>query len=582
MKRKILCLLLVLVMCLTLVVACNKDNGDGNGNGDGSGSGSGDGSGSGSGSGGGVNRPGGSGSGSGSGETAWWEDITYDETTLRFQMTKCSNNEELPSGCERYLAGEDHQGEDIDDYVAERNDDALNNTNIKEVIYTYYDDTASKYGYSKCIDIMYEAVMDPDSKTPDMFCNWMTDMLCTSLKGTLANLYSKTRGEGDQYGKNYFDLEDPGYMSELMGSLTLSQEKIYVVASDYFLDLIRAFFVVPVNVNLYNGIAKDMIEDLNEDGAKDINDFFIEVQNGDWTYARLAEYCQKVYVDTNSDIQGKDIKDTMGFLLGRNGLPAAGLVYTSSVVVINKVLNESKTDYNYYYDEENQGLFDLTDAIYNLMQQRGVMCVDSTDAAQVEVTQDGAALLSVRKQFTSNKCLFGGIILVGSLEYSAYQGMKTGDDGGFGVVPVPVYKDGDTYLTQIHVVGRAGGIAHSTTKYAQCTAFLHYQSSHSTDILNEYYDYNLTYDIADNLDGNVEMLEYIRDNVRTSFDKLFEDAIGFFYETSDPDAVKNRWHTLICDNDYEMTSMRNTYTSLVGNKNTNLGFLVTQYKALPD
>ena len=569
MKNKIICLLLVLVMCLTFVVSCGKDDGNTDGSGDSTGD-----------TGSTGNKPdkpdkpkppvGGN---TDEGER-WWEDITYEITSLRFQMTDCSNLEELPSGCARYLAGEKPENEDVDKYVAERNDEALINTCIDSVTYVYYPDDANLYGYSRTIDLMYEAVMNPDSKTPDMFCNWMTDMLCTSLKGSFANLYSRVRGEDDQYGKNYFDLSHPGYMAELMGSLTLSQSKIYVIASDYFMDLIRAFFVVPVSVNLYNTIAEDMIDDLNDDGAYDINDFFEEVKNGDWTYDRLIQYAAKIYVDENKAIENEDPDDIMGFALAKNGLISAGLVYTSSVSVIHRTpLDEG--GFTYAYPAENQELYNLSSAIANLVNQTGVMCV--TDKGN-----DISVNTRVRTMFSTNRLLFGGVILVGSLEYEAYQEMKGVEDGGFGVVPVPVYKAGDRYLTQIHVVGRAGGIAHSTTKFAQCTAFLHYQSSNSAKVLNEYYDFQLTYDIADNLDGNVEMLEYIRENVRTSFDKLFEDAVGFFYESTDPDAPKNRWHTLIVDNDYNVTNMRDYYTTIVPTKVNSLKELVAQYQTLPD
>ena len=133
--------------------------------------------------------------------------------------------------------------------------------------------------------------------------------------------------------------------------------------------------------------------------------------------------------------------------------------------------------------------------------------------------------------------------------------MKKGDKGGFGVIPVPVYRQGATYNTQIHVVGRAGGIAFSTSKFVQCSAFLQYQSENSQDIVNEYYDYNFTYDTSADLDGNLEMLEYIRDNVNSGFDKLFEDAIGFFYEDLQPGSESNRWHTFICTAQFEMNDL---------------------------
>jgi hypothetical protein len=207
------------------------------------------------------------------------------------------------------------------------------------------------------------------------------------------------------------------------------------------------------------------------------------------------------------------------------------------------------------------------------------MCVDGAAASSVGATTPN---LGVRTQFTKDKILFGGIILVGSIEYEAYQRMK-GEDTGFGLVPVPLYRDGsdDNYLTQIHVVGRAGGIARGTKKFVQCSAFIQYQTEHSTDILNQYYDYNLTYEAADGLDGNVDMLKYIRSNVRTSFDKLFEDAIGFMYLNEDAESSANRWHTILCDNDYKV-NLREAYAAHSPAKHERLDDLIKQYDQLPE
>ena len=564
--KKILCLALVLIMSLSLLVGCNFGGG---GTGDNGGTPDDDNGG---------NKGNGGNTGN-KGDSDWWDAISYDETNLIFQMTKCSNGEELSSGCERYLAGESADNGEIDKLVDKRNEDAYVDTNVS-VTYRYYDDTTAMYGFTKCIDIIYGETLVPSSTSPDIYCNFMTDMLVASLKGSFANLYSTKHGEGDYTGANFFDTKDVAYMADLMSSLTLSLDKIYVIASDYFIDLIRAFFVVPVNVQLYNSIANDMIADLNNDGKKDVNDFFEEVWNKDWTYTRLAEYAAKIFAEgDNANATGASIDDTLGFALGENGLPAAGLVYTSSVTVIHKTWNEDRKDYDYSFPTENEELYKLADNVKALFNSRGVLSVNGNDA---KTLGEQYVNLAVRNKFTNNQLLFGGIILVGSIEYPEYQRMK-GVDTGFGLVPVPLYRDNseDNYLTQIHVIGRAGGIARGTKKFVQCSAFLQYQTEHSTDILNQYYDYNLTYEAADGLDGNVDMLKYIRENVRTSFDKLFEDAIGFMYLNEDVESAGNRWHNILCSNSYKV-DLRDAYHTHAPVKDARLDELVNQYDILPE
>ena len=543
-------------------------------------------------------------------EGDWWSAITYENTELRFQMTRCSNNEELSSGCERYLAGENVKDpKDLDDLIAQRNEDAYFNTNVT-VKYLYYPDAPDSYGWTKNIDVIFNEVMDGASDSPDMYCNFTSDMLTTSLKGSFANLYSKVRGTGEQAGVNFIipDAEignvgyaHSGYMSDLMSSLTLSNDKIYCIASDYFIDLIRAFFVIPVNRALYNSIAPDMIEDLDGSGTKDMNDLFVEVENGDWTYDRMIEYCGKIYSNTSGQANA-NINDTLGFALGDgDGLAASGLLYTTDIEIIQKSWSDEKGGYVYYYpgatvvenddpddlvhkkysdvpyNGVNQNLFDFAGKLSQLFQSRGVCVVGHPH--------------EVRTSFTNDTMLFGGVILVGSLEYEYYQAMK-GGERGFGVLPLPLYKPASQYneetnatktwyQTQIHTIGRCGGISHITTKFAQCTAFIQYQSTHSTEILNEYYDYNLTLDVSGDIGGNVKMLQYIRANVRTAFDKLFEDAIGLFFRSIDDDSIANRWHNTIMDADY-VIDMRQPYDELKDVKQTRLQDLEAEYDRLPD
>ena len=179
--------------------------------------------------------------------------------------------------------------------------------------------------------------------------------------------------------------------------------------------------------------------------------------------------------------------------------------------------------------------------------------------------------------------LFGGIVTLGSLEYEAYQNMKTPTRGGFGVVPVPVYEQGDKYLTAIHATAKGGAIRYNTEKFVQCSAFLHYQSSNSKEIVDDYYEYTLVHGAAGGpicVEGNIEMLQYIRQNVRTSFDKLFEDAIGFMYESVIEDSAKNRFHTLLADNGYQY-DVSDKYEELYSIKSQALQNLEYDYDKLP-
>ena len=548
-------------------------------------------------------------------------------TNLIYQLTDNSNSQELPSTCRRYLAGDLDGFEDdastIDDWVSDRNDEALEHANVT-VSYEYLPDTDS-YGWGKNITLISEEVQAKEAGRPDIYCNFVYDMVAASLLGSFANLKSSTMyKDGHELAgieHNYFTFVNPdddtevdeygeyldtgkGYMYEYMRSLTLSKWKMYCLSSDYFTDMVRAFLIVPVNIGLLETLEADMeneglynsnrYETIGEDGKEETNytieDFYQLVTDMEWNYNTLAAFSAAITIEGEGD-DGTDLRDTVGFALGSaSGLPASGMLYTTSITIIDREYDVAKGDYTYSYpyayqvsgdqfamSEEgtHDELITFCENLSNLFKQPGIIAVDNTQTQGY----GSDALLAIRSRFASDKVLFGGVICLGSLEYDVYKEMNGEGRTGYGIVPVPLYRanyvdeNGDTkvdkYLTQIHNIGRIGAISYTTEKFSQCTAYLNYQSTHSTDILNEYYDYKLQYDVVgQEVKGNVEMLKYIRENVRSAFDKAFEDALGRFYSTTDDQAMAEQWHTMIKNSQFKINGadMTQYYDSLTPKK----------------
>jgi len=566
-------------------------------------------------------------------------------TNLIFQLTDNSNYQELPSTCRRYLAGDLEGFEDdastIDDWVSDRNKEALEYTNVT-VSYEYLPDTSS-YSWGQNITLISEEVQAKEAGRPDMYCNFVYDMVAVSLKGSFANLKSTTMyKDGHELAgaeHNYFTFVNPdedtvvdefgeyvdtgkGYMYEYMRSLTLSKWKMYCLSSDYFTDMVRAFLIVPVNIGLLETLKADMeneglynsnrAETFGEDGAEETNytieDFYQLVTDNQWNYDTLADFSAAVAIEGEGD-DGTDLRDTVGFALGSgSGLPASGMLYTTSITIIDRVYDVAKGDYTYSYPYTHQvadgqfamdaegthdELISFCANLSNLFKQPGIISVNNSQTQGY----GSDALLAIRSRFATNNVLFGGVICLGSLEYDVYKEMNGEGGTGYGIVPVPLYRANyvdaatgetkiDKYLTQIHNIGRIGAISYTTEKFSQCTAYLNYQSTHSTDILNEYYDYKLQYDVVGTaVKGNVEMLKYIRENVRSAFDKAFEDALGRFYSATDEEAMNEQWHTMIKANEFKLTGdqMAGYYESLTPKKAWrlyNLEFSV--YPTLPN
>ncbi len=510
--------------------------------------------------------------------------VPWDNKTLLFKMTNNSNSNELSSTCGRYLAGEvTGTVEDLDTLVMERNADALYLTKVS-VTYTYYDESSAN-SWSNVVKQIVEEITSGSSKDlPDMYVNFVYDMVAASLNGCFANLLSDTKGTNYfafnsdsylEYGQENPDPEkDRGYMYEYMRSTTLSNSKMYILASDYFIDMVRAFFVVPVNVALLERVGEGITGDRNDDGYFDIDDFYAAVNNNEWTYDLVARYSSAI--STSASASGQTLDDTIGFALPTGGLPASGILYSTNITVVKRDWSTSDNDYTYSYPQENNDLYEMADALKNLMEQAGVIAPSGSEDTTKKYGSTG--LLAVRARFCQNEVLFGGIECVGALEDQTYQSLKVST--GFGVVPVPLYKAPEegatkTYLTSIHNVGRPGGISRQTKNFDACTAFLNYQSTHSEEILEEYYTTKLQYGATDGKRGTVDMLDFIRNNVRTSFDKTMEDAIGYKF-----DVQGDRWHSILSNKGYKC-DIRQPYASVIGNKEERLKDLQASYADYP-
>jgi len=529
------------------------------------------------------------------------EDFNYEweKTDLLVQLTENTNTQEILSVSRKYLAGDSLNGGDqIQALALQRNLKAQDKTKVN-ITYTYYPDNP-EFNWGQNI----ERIEDTNRKgidVPDIYTNFIYDMVGASLKNCFANLLanniSATRGENHFafVSDDEFDAkrDDRGFMYEYMQSLTLAPTtKMYVLSSDYFIDMVRAFFCVPVSVKLMEDAGQAVVAgqdpdgnprfengDRDDSGAYDFNDFYEMVWDGEWTYKTVAKFSDAVWKPaTTNDGSCLLTDDIVGFAMSAGGLSASGLLYTTSVEMIKKEELSDGT-YKYTYPRNNTDFFAFCDATTDLFKNsEGVCFVKETYGL------GSKSYLAIRTRFTQGNVLFGDVMLVGGLEFTEYQEMKT--NGGFGIVPVPLFRAGDTYQTQIHNIGVCGAISATTQKFSQCTAFLNYQSTHSEDILNQYYEFKLQYDLSSNAGedakGNtVEMLGYIRDHVRSSFDKAMEDALYVFNQGEGGTGEENRWHSILSTYGFQV-DIRSEYDKKYSTKQGLLDALAAAFKDYAD
>ena len=566
---------------------------------------------------------------------AAWNDNPWETTTLIFSITDNSNFGEMSSTAKRYLAGDitDVTYPDFaDDLVKARNAQACEVTNVN-ILYVLYPDT-TQYSMGNNINRIHAEVLNNAANAPDVYCNFVYDMVAASLKGSFANLLSTTMHDDDSSGLdgteyNFFAFEDdmsaiesgycPGYMIPYMRDLTLSKYKMYCLASDYIIDIVRSLLVIPVNVEIMNSIPVSFEEgkynsdradaatgDPVPDGEYSIEDFYQLIWDMDWTYEAMIDFSGAVYSNEGGYAEGQDIGDRLGFALsGVTISSAADLLYSSSVSVINRQYDPDFGDYRYSYPnviDIGNGSFipvgahgqlnEFCESLYDLFKADGVHGVTMEDQALIGVSGPGSRIKAIRTQFNRDRILFGGIVPLGALEYEEYMEMHGPGKSGYGIAPVPLYQSYDStgipYLTQISDLAQVISISVNTDKFSQCTAYLNYQSLNSTEILNEYYNFKLTYSVVGTeVNGNAEMLRYIRNNVRSSFDRVYDGAISFL--CGSPNHHYETWHALIMvgtNNDPYVigeAGMTDAYMQYAGKKATmlyNMEYVI--FPELPD
>ncbi|MBQ7356034.1 MAG: hypothetical protein IJW66_01415, partial [Clostridia bacterium] len=156
---------------------------------------------------------------------------------------------------------------------------------------------------------------------------------------------------------------------------------------------------------------------------------------------------------------------------------------------------------------------------------------------------------------------------------------------GFGVVPVPLYKayeeDVNYYQTLVHNMARIVAIAECSTEKSQASAYLDYVSRNSADILEQYYDVQTTAKVGGVAgENNVKMLTYIRNHVRSCFDKTFEDAIADYTYDTDADALGSRWHYMLQLNGFVLPSISTPYSAYYQDKQETLDDIYEQWNTL--
>ena len=513
-----------------------------------------------------------------------FDDISWDVTEVIMQLNLNSAGNELSALTKRYMAGEDGEGERIDDYVMDRNDAAYDTTALYPT-YIYLEET-DRVGWSAYTNrIATDIATFVQGETPDMYCGFAYDLSMSATLGYFKNLYNDGGENGnhftfllDDYRPQY---DDEGYLIDFMKSTTpLPETNMYLYASNYTIDVIRSMYVIPVSMSLLGQIdVSDLPEgsDCNDDGVYEITEFYDMVRDIQWTYDMMAKLSAAIFSPV-AGTSSNSLNNINGFVLDTGmGLPTAGMTYSVDFYWADQIIDEDG-NYSYVVPKANANLEQMAIAYENLFKADGIF-MSNASMESADVGTSGAGM-GIRQRFSEDMILFGGVVVVGALDYEQYQLMEC----GFGIAPIPLYAtyEGANYRTAIHNLARVIGISKESAYFSEITAFLDYQALNSDRVLNQYYR-SLQYETVGGEDYNIEILDYLRAHIRSNRDQYLENICNF-KGCGILDSVSGlgdyKWGSFFRNSSFQAATIRGKYEEASSLKNQALAKLVELYEAL--
>jgi len=421
-----------------------------------------------------------------------WDGVDFEGSTLSICVSANQDSEVTFPAADIYTKGPDAvTTEEVQKKVLARNERVATMLGLN-VEYSTRD-----LAYSEVLDDISKLVQGAAEDAPDIYNNDMYGLTRAMVAGYLWNVKNPgTDVEGNEV-KNYFDFTYDGWNYEYMKGMTFDQEKLYILAGDYFLDLVRMAWVLYVNVDMFNENAAAL-------DYEDVNHFYEYVAAGVWDYEMMRDICRKIWND-NGNERGKTDKNDSRIGLAIN--------HVSDGIFI------SATGVTTFYQDENYTPRVMADiGTYNLMasELRAIISGNGASNAKME-TGDGIyyeqLVLSSTEYFFDGNFLFAMSVL-GELESPAMRDVTFQK----GLVPLPKWDEQrqERYHTMAHDQAELGAILNNAKSFGRASAYMQAVNEESKDVLHEYYEKGLKFKYSEDK-GIRTMIDLVYNTIDSPF-----------------------------------------------------------------
>lgn len=305
-----------------------------------------------------------------------------------------------------------------------------------------------------------------------------------------------------------FDFERPYWYKDYMDDLRLMDGYQYVLAGDYFIDILRDAHLLLLNKQIY-------LDHYN----RPADELYDVVTNFEWTYEKMNEIITDMYTDKN--LNGtKDKGDQFGFMEPEFWGGSIPFSVSGNPTFISRdedgyptvVLNEG--------DRANQ----LAAAMSTLF---------NNESSSVGLTGDVDLLTA----FTQDECLIVGYQRLGSLENAILRQME----GDAAVLPYPMLFASDKkYTTSAHDTTEMGAILATSTDLAFISTVVEVLNRETSKILIPvYYKECLQVQCVDD-EKAAAIIDIIHDNFDNSFILAYNLPLGSLMLQSFAEAMQNK------------------------------------------
>ena len=305
-----------------------------------------------------------------------------------------------------------------------------------------------------------------------------------------------------------FDFDREYWYKDYMEDLRLVNGYQYVLAGDYFIDILRDAHLLLLNKQIYM--------DYYNRSADEIYDV---VSNYEWTYDKMNEIISDKYADKN--LNGvKDKGDQFGFMEPEFWGGSIPFSVSGNPTFISRDEDGYPEVIIHEGDRANQ----LAAAMSNLF---------NNESSSVALTTDSDLLTA----FTQDECLIVGYQRLGSLENSILRQME----GDAAVLPYPMLHASDKkYTTSAHDTTEMGAILATSTDLAFISTVVEVLNRETAKtLIPVYYKECLQVQCVDD-EKAASMIDIIHDNFDNSFILAYNLPLGSVILQSFATAMQNK------------------------------------------